>query len=122
MAKLQPRCHVLSDRAEVLTHAPPDRLQGLKAVGALVGVDADAFAVAVVDGDEDVGDALGQGDGLAHVGAPQDVHSLGGDAAVVRLVRPLADPVRRQQPVLRIRRRTRPGELRMLANRSRARL
>ena len=51
VAKLQPRCHVLSDRAEVLTHAPPDRLQGLKAVGALVGVDADAFAVAVVDGD-----------------------------------------------------------------------
>ena len=38
-----------------------------------------AFAVAVVDGDEDVGHALAQGDGLGHVGTPQDVHGLGGD-------------------------------------------
>ena len=36
-----------------------------------VGVDADAFAVAVIDGDEDVGHALGQGDALGHVGAPK---------------------------------------------------
>src|SRR5512132_1962339 len=96
VAKLQPRCHVLSDRAEVPAHTLADRLQGLEAVGALVGVDADAFAVAVIDGDEDVGHALGQGDALGHIGAPQDVHILGGDGAVVRLVRSLADPVRRQ--------------------------
>jgi hypothetical protein len=53
VAELRPGCHVLADRAEVLTRALPDRL--LKAVGALAGVAADAFAVAVVDGDEDVG-------------------------------------------------------------------
>src|SRR5512133_2171327 len=96
VAELQPRCHVLADRAEVAAHPLPNRLQGLEAVGAPVGVDADAFAVAVVDGDEDVGHALGQGDGLAHVGAPHDVHGRGSDAAVARLVRPLADPVSRQ--------------------------
>ena len=89
--------HVLADGAEVPAHTLADRLQGLEAVGALVGVDADAFAVAVIDGDEDVGHALGQGDALGHIGAPQDVHGLGGDGAVVRLVRSLADPVRRQQ-------------------------
>src|SRR5512132_1786051 len=100
VAKLQPRCHVVADRAEVAAHPLPDRLQGLEAVGALVGVDADAFAVAVVDGDEDVGYALDQGDGLAHVGAPPDVHGLGGDDTVVHSVRPLADPVRHQQTVL----------------------
>src|SRR5512132_4616785 len=100
VAKLQPRCHVLADGAEVAAHPLPDRFQCLEAVGGLVGVDADAFAVAVVDGDEDVGYALYQGDGLAHVGAPHDVHRPGGDGAVVHSVRPLADPVRRQQPVL----------------------
>ena len=44
--------HVLADGAEVPAHTLADRFQGLEAVGALVGVDADAFAVAVVDGDE----------------------------------------------------------------------
>ena len=92
--------HVLADGAEVPAHTLADRLQGLEAVGALVGVDADAFAVAVIDGDQDVGHALGQGDALGHIGAPQDVHGLGGDGAVVRLVRSLADPVRCQQVVL----------------------
>ena len=92
--------HVLTDGAEVPAHTLADRFQGLEAVGALVGVDADAFAVAVIDGDEDVGHALAQGDALGHIGAPQDVHGLGGDGAVVRLVRPLADPVRRQEAVL----------------------
>ena len=33
-------------------HALADRFRGLQAVGALVGVDADAFAIAVIDGDE----------------------------------------------------------------------
>src|SRR5512132_2564415 len=92
--------HVLADGAEVPAHTLADRFQGLEAVGALVGVDADAFAVAVIDGDEDVRHALGQGDALGHIGAPQDVHGLGGDGAVVRLVRSLADPVRCQQVVL----------------------
>ena len=50
--------HVLADGAEVPARALADRFQGLEAVGALVGVDADAFAVAVIDGDEDVGHAL----------------------------------------------------------------
>ena len=54
--------HVLADGAEVPAHTLADRFQGLEAVGALVGVDADAFAIAVIDGDEDVGHALGQGD------------------------------------------------------------
>src|SRR5512133_2610328 len=92
--------HILADGAEVPAHALADRLQGLEAVGALVGVDADTFTVAVIDGDEDVRPALGQGDALGHIGAPQDVHGLGGDGAVVRLVRSLADPVRCQQVVL----------------------
>src|SRR5512134_3844215 len=47
-----------------------------------------------------MGHALRHGDGLGHVGPPQDVHGVGGDGAVVRLLRPLADPVRRQQPIL----------------------
>src|SRR5512132_3045111 len=68
--------HVLANGAEVSAHTLADRLQGLEAVGALVGVDADAFAVAVIDGDEDVGHALGQGDALGHIGTPQDVHIL----------------------------------------------
>src|SRR5512147_3013692 len=92
--------HVLADGAEVPAHTLADWLQGLEAVGTLVGVDADAFTVAVIDGDEDVGHALGQGDALGHIGAPQDVHGLGGDGAVVGLVRSLADPVRRRQAVL----------------------
>src|SRR5512134_1869988 len=100
VAELKAGGHVLADDAEVLSHALAHRLQGLKAVGALVGVDADALAVAVVDGDEDMGHALRHGDGLGHVSPPQDVHGVGGDGAVVRLLRPLADPVRRQQPIL----------------------
>src|SRR5512144_720676 len=63
--------HVLADGAEVPAHTLADWLQGLEAVGALVGVDADAFAVAVIDGDEDV-----------------------------RHVRSLADAMRRQKVVL----------------------
>src|SRR5512132_474458 len=45
MPEFEPDSDVLADGAEVLAHALPDRLQGLEAVGALVGVDADAFAV-----------------------------------------------------------------------------
>ena len=63
--------YALTDGAEVPAHTLADRFQGLEAVGALVGVDADAFAVAVIDGDEDVGHALGRGDALGHVGAPR---------------------------------------------------
>src|SRR5512144_900470 len=100
-------CRSMRPAATSLPMAPKCRrtpwrtgFQGLEAVGALVGVDADAFAVAVIDGDEDVRHALGQGDALGHIGAPQDVHGLGGDGAVVRPVRSLADPVRRQKVVL----------------------
>src|SRR5512134_3797257 len=100
MAELEAVGHVLADGAEVLAHALAHRLQGLEAVGAFVGMDADALAVAMVDSDEDMGHALRHGDGLGHVGPPQDVHGVGDDGAVVRLVRPLADPVWRQQPIL----------------------
>src|SRR5512134_1598927 len=100
VAELEAGGHVLAEDAEVPADALVHRLQGLEAVGALVGVNADALTVAVIEGDEDVGHAVGEGDGLGHVGPPQDVHGLGGDGAVVRLVRPLADPVRRQEPVL----------------------
>src|SRR3712207_8633864 len=55
---------------------------------------ADAFAGAVVDRDEDARLALGQGDGLGHVGAPHDVHRGGGDGAVVRAPLRAADAVR----------------------------
>ena len=37
--------HLLADGAEVSAHTLADRFQGLEAVGTLVGVDADAFAV-----------------------------------------------------------------------------
>ena len=50
--------HVSADGAEVLAYALAHRLHGLEAAGALVGVDADAFAVAVINGDEDMGHAL----------------------------------------------------------------
>ena len=63
-------------------------------------MDADAFAGAVVDGDEDPGPPLAQGDGLGHVGAPHHVHRRGGDGAVVGALLGTADPVRRQQAVL----------------------
>ena len=114
--------HVLADGAEVPAHTLADRFQGLEAVGALVGVDADAFAVAVIDGDEDVGHALGQGDALGHVGAPHDVHGLGGDGAVVRLSGRLRTRCGAKSPFSRISRRTRPGELRIPEKRSRAQI
>ena len=72
-------------------------LQGLEAVGASVGVDADTFAVAMINGDEDVRTPFGHGDGLGHVGAPHHVHGLGGDGAVMLLTRPCAPTVRGEQ-------------------------
>ena len=43
VAELQSRGHVLADGAELPAHTLADRFQGLEAVGALVGVDANAF-------------------------------------------------------------------------------
>ena len=58
----QARGDVLADGAEVPAHALADRFRGPEAVGALVSVDAEAFAIAVINGDEEWGHALGQGD------------------------------------------------------------
>src|SRR5215211_4367360 len=88
------------DPAEVAQDALADRLERLEAVAGRGGVAADALAGAVVDRDEDAGPALGQGDGLGHVGAPHDVHRGGGDRAVVGARSRPPDPVRREQPVL----------------------
>ena len=106
----------------MLAHALAHRFQGLEAVGAFVGVDADAFAVAVIDGDEDMGHAVCHGDGLGHVGAPQDVHGVGDDGAVVRLLRRLRTRCGANSPFSRISRRMRPGELRIPEKRSRAQI
>src|SRR3712207_927666 len=76
------------------------KLERLEAVAGGGGVAADALAGAVVDGDEDPGPALGEGDGLGHVGAPHGIHRGGGDGAVVRAMVGTADPVRRERPVL----------------------
>lgn len=65
VAELEAGGHALADDAEVLSHALAHRLQGLEAVGALVGMNAAALAVAVIDGDEDMGHALRHGDGVA---------------------------------------------------------
>src|SRR3712207_5813256 len=88
------------DRTEVAQDALPDRLERLEAVAGARGMAADALAGAVVHRDEDPGPALGQGDGLGHVGAPHEVHRRGGDGAVVRAPLRAADPVWREQPVL----------------------
>ena len=58
VSELQRRCHVLSDGTEVLSKPLADRLQGLEPIGALVGMDTNAFRVAMIHGDEDVGQYL----------------------------------------------------------------
>ena len=63
----QPHGDPRIEAAEVLPHALPERLQRLEAVAPLGGVEADALAGAVIDGDEDVGQALAGGDGRGHV-------------------------------------------------------
>src|SRR5215218_4473533 len=76
MAQREALGHVPLDRTEMAQHALADRLERLEAVAGGSGVAADALAGAVVDGDEDAGPALGQGDGLGHVGAPHHVHAV----------------------------------------------
>src|SRR4051794_10881186 len=77
-----------------------DRLEGLEAVGAAAGVDAQTLGGAVVDGDEHRGLALARHH-RGHVGAPHEIDPLGRDRAVVgpRAVGP-AGALMRQQAVL----------------------
>lgn len=88
------------ERAEMLRDALPDRLQRLPAVGAGRRVDADELARAGVNGDEDIGAALGRGDRLRHVRAPDLVHPLRHDRPVMGVREPWRWPVGRQQAVL----------------------
>ncbi len=73
VTELQPRGDVLADGAETAMHTLADRLQGLKAVCAGIGVNADALPVAVVHGDEYIGPALGLSNRLAHIGAQHHI-------------------------------------------------
>src|SRR5919205_1687075 len=91
---------VLREAAEVPPHALAERLQGLEAVGAVAGMDADALGRAVVDGDEHGRLALA-GDRGGQVGAPHHVDRLRDDRAVMA-ARPArrAGPRRGEQAVL----------------------
>src|SRR5918998_4726412 len=73
---------VPGEATEVAPHALPDRLQRLEAVRVPGGMDADAVDRAVVDGDEHRRLTLA-GDGRGRIGAPEGVHGLGDDGAVV---------------------------------------
>ena len=75
--------------AEVTPHPLTDRLERLEAGGLPVGVDADTFGAAVVDGDEHGGLAFA-GDRRRQVGAPHRVDRIGDDGAVM-----IARPARR---------------------------
>jgi hypothetical protein len=97
------------DGAEVAPHTSADRLERLEAVARGGGMNADALAGAVVRGDEDARLALGEGDGLGHVGAPHGIDAFGGDGAVMGPVSGAADAMRRQQPVLAHRLADPPG-------------
>ena len=61
-------------RAEMAQHALAHRLERLEAVAGARGMDADALAGAVVDGDEHPGPPLVDGHGLGHVGSPHHIH------------------------------------------------
>ncbi len=96
VSELQPHGHVLSDGTEVLANPLADRLQGLEPIGAPVGMDTNAFRVAMIHGDEDVGQPLAQGHRLGHIGSPHHVHGLGSDFSVVDTARTLGQAVRRR--------------------------
>jgi hypothetical protein len=64
---------------KVLPHPLAERLRGLEAVAALGGVQADAFAGAMVHGDEDVALAFAGGDGGRYVGP----HMTSGSPVVI---------------------------------------
>src|SRR3954451_20168714 len=91
---------VLLEAAEVAQDALAHRLERLEAVAGAGGMAADALAGAVVDGNEDPGPAVSEGDSLGHIGAPHDIHRRGGDSAVMGALLRTADPVRREQAVL----------------------
>src|SRR4051794_8983222 len=88
------------DAAEVAQDALAYRLERLEAVAGAGGMAADAFAGAVVDGNEDPGPAFSEGHSLGHIGAPHDIHGGGGDGAVMGALLRTADPVWREQAVL----------------------
>src|SRR5688572_27614372 len=77
----------LGEAAMTLADGLLDRLEGLEAIGAAAGVNADALGRAVIDGDEHSGLALASHD-RGQVGAPHQVDPLGGDRAVVGLRAP----------------------------------
>src|SRR5512147_2845411 len=94
VAEFEPGSDVLADSAEVLAHALPDRLQGLKAVGALVGAVEWSTATKT----------WATPSARVTVWLMSVPHMTSTASAVMlpscALFRPLADTVRRQQPVL----------------------
>ena len=72
----------LGEPAEVLPHTLADRFQRLEAGGSCIGMNADAFGGAVIDGDEHGRLALA-GDRGRQIGAPDRIHRGGDDGAVM---------------------------------------
>jgi len=96
-----PQAETRGDRclvpAELLAHALSDGFQGLEAGPPASGMQADALASAMVDGQEDGADSFG-GPGAGGVGAPHLVGPVGRDPAVVQVrLRLSARTVGRQQ-------------------------
>jgi hypothetical protein len=97
VAELKASGDVLGKATMALANGLLDRLEGLEAIGAAAGVNADALGRAVIDGDEHGSLALARHD-RGQVGAPHRIHPLGDDRAVVgpRAVRSAGTLVRQQ--------------------------
>jgi hypothetical protein len=82
------------EAAEVFPHALAERLQSLEPVARPRGVDADALAIAMIDGREHTDLAFLSGDSRGHVGPPELVRAVGYDGPVMSLGPvEVADPV-----------------------------
>ena len=82
MAESQSARGIVDKAAEVAPHPLTDRLDRLEAGCLPVGVDADAFGAAMVDGNEHRGLAFA-GDRRCQVGAPHRVERIGSDGTVM---------------------------------------
>src|SRR4051795_8160327 len=72
----------LGEAAMALADGLLDRLEGLEAIGATAGGNADTLGGAVIDGDKPRPLALASHD-RGQIGAPHDIHPLGGDRTIV---------------------------------------
>ena len=83
VSELQSFGDVFFEAPEVFTDALSDRLESLKAVGRLGGVNAHTLARAVVDRDKHGGSALVDRGCHSQVGAPHLIGLLGRNRAIV---------------------------------------